>query len=366
MRVAIFADGQVHGKVLAHYKSQTDAVIDECTRRNVDVALDAGDVFEHPNIGDSHASTGAVAEAVLNWIWRLRFGGISYHAIPGNHDMAGAGSRDALTVISMDDSYIYREPSIERVDGEISVLFLPWSWASPESPEEIIERLLSDHGRVDILLGHVEVTGAVMQGARTCEPSPGKWQISRNYLESLVERDLVGRIALGHFHKRQDLTGRGTYVGALMQHNFGEEGNPAGFEIYDTETAEVEWVELDAAPKYRTVRVRGENDERPDGLDNLNNILRVRFEDHQPSADEIRRLESQGVRVEQVVEAVERVQRVDVPAGIMDKPHDLIRLWAEAQTPPFEQERVERMLTLFDDIHADSLQPAAVAEGEDF
>jgi DNA repair exonuclease SbcCD nuclease subunit len=58
-------------------------------------------------------------------------------------------------------------------------------------------------------------------------------------------------IALGHLHKRFD-----AYIGAIRQCNFGEEGNPTGFEVLtiENDTLDVRYIEINA-PKFIT----GEN-----------------------------------------------------------------------------------------------------------
>lgn len=174
------------------------------------------------------------------------------------------------------------------------------------------------------------------------ELKPGDWAMSRSDLEKVPAK----HIALGDFHRRQDLTGRGGYVGALRQLGFGEEGNTQGFEILDTDTWEAQWVELSACPVHRTVEIMP-GDPIPEQA--AGERLRVRYLSA-PSTDEVRHLEAQGVVVQHVVEREERVRRVEIPQGAMQDRRELIRLWAGAQNPPIGGERLENMLTVYGEV----------------
>ena len=355
MKIANTADWHVRGKDLGAMSEQLAAFTRECVRREVDLVIIAGDVFDRPTIGDNHASTGAVAEVPIRCVGELTKHDIDVVMIPGNHDIAGAGSADALHVFDgMDNVTVIREPG-SSVVCDIEVISLPWSWESAD-PEQNFSHFIAEssvdaaEGRSwpNLLLAHVQVTGARMSRTHTAEHKPGTWQISREFLEQLP----VDHVALGDFHARQDLAGgRGGYVGALRQCNFGEEGNPAGFEIWDTETNETEWVELDAAPKHRTVVISATEGTLPGRIGN--ELLRIRYDGGQPDPIEVKQLEKAGIRVEHIVDREERVRRAEVPAGILRKPHDMVRLWASTQEPAIDGARLDRMLRVFDETTAD-------------
>jgi DNA repair exonuclease SbcCD nuclease subunit len=343
MRTALTGDIHVCGKRLADCNAQLAAMVDQCAARKVEALYIGGDLFDRSSVGDNTASTGAVAAVPIRHIRALTEAGIRVVMIPGNHDMPGVGSADALHVFDgMAGVEVIRE-NTARADG----VFIPWSWDPTRPIEETFPPMPADAPAV--LLGHLELVGAKMTGATCCEKKPGKWQVAREFLKALP----IKHFALFHFHARQEVsTGRGGYIGALMQQGFGEEGNPAGFEIYDTDTGAVEWVELDAAPRYRTVKSESANVKI---TPNANEHLRVIFTgDTAPSPEAIRRMESDGIRVEQVVAQEERVRRAEVPAGIADNPHGLIDLWTGTQNPVFERPRVDRMRRTFDLVTADA------------
>lgn len=375
MKIALISDIHARGKDLDSLRRQLNASVPEMVKRGIDRVCVAGDVFDRPSVGDSQAGTGAIAEVLLGWVRELGNHHIDITMIDGNHDYTGAGGVSALRIFDgCPNVECFGDPGIRAIakSGQsLAIAILPWLWSSELSPQahldEILNRgeepTLSDLDMPKLLLGHVQVVGARMNGAFTCEATPGKWQISREYLEQYP----VDRIALGDFHARQDLTGKGGYIGAFRQLNFGEEGNQAGFEVWDSETNEFEWVELDAAPKYRTVVV-DDNDTSP-VTQNANEKLRVRIEpDVAMSTDReaIKRLESEGVTVERIVMAEESVSRVEIPEGVTNDPHKLIDLWAGTQLG-FDELRIKGMHVVLDEVFADKIvtpEPAEEPEPE--
>jgi DNA repair exonuclease SbcCD nuclease subunit len=347
MKIAFWSDVQISGKLLRAADAQLGAAVEQCIARGVSLVVDCGDLFERSSIGDEHASTGAIAEVWLRRVKRLADAGIEFVALVGNHDVSGAGSADALHVFDgMRGVTVARHPMLLG-RGDESLILLPWSW-NDANPVAGLDRLAMRKGCV--LAAHIEVIGARMQGSRCCEPVPGKWQINRADLEAFR----FEHVALGHFHARQDLLdGRGGYVGALLQHNFGEEDNPTGFEIYDTETRRAEWVELDAAPRFRTLRPTDSILEGARGIEaSPDDNWRVRFAG-EPDIADVKALEAAGVRVEIEVQAQERTIRAEVKPGIVGQPRELLELWASTQTPPLEAERMDAARAMLDRVQGD-------------
>jgi len=356
MLIANCADIHARGTDLEACRSQLAAMVAECVKRWVNLVTIAGDIFDRSSIGDSHASTGAIAAVVIGAVAELTKHGIEVLMIPGNHDASGAGSADALHVFDgMKMVQVIRRPEWWCPKGNVNILCLPWSWLGRDPADAIGQGFPAGvaGSSPSLLLAHLRVTGAKMSSEFTCEPKPGDWQVSRGFLESLP----FDHFALGDFHGRQDLTeGRGGYVGALRQLTFGEEGNPAGFEVWDTETNATEWVELDAAPRYRTLEIGSGQmpPEKPEGNEHLK--IRYTCAGIMGGNEAVRRLEAAGIEVEHLVDREERTQRAEVPEGIVHKPHDLIRLFASTQNPPPSEERVARMLRLYDEVHEDKTE----------
>lgn len=314
MLVANFADLHARGKDLAAFTAQWRAALAVCAERRVDLIAIAGDVFDKHNVGDGHACTSSIEKAVIA---PLVATGIKTVIIPGNHDYLVAGRETVLA--SLDDRpgiVIAREPGWVEcvVKGEgISIFCLSWLWSSDRSPEAIIADRKPSMFPKTLLLAHVQIIGARMSGTRTCEA--GSWTLARAALESFG----FDRVAAGDFHARQPNLageGRGGYVGALRQLNHGESGNPAGFELWNTETNAVEWIELDAAPRYRTVEMT-EAGAIPTA--EPGEILRVQTLGWAPTPAEARALElgsGGALSIEAVLEREERIARGgEIPAG---------------------------------------------------
>lgn len=348
MKIASIADIHLRGKDLDDCSRQLHAAGDIIVRRNIQTVILAGDVFDNfGRIGDNHASDGAVADVFLGWVAQLTRLGTVIHAVSGNHDSSGAGGVSALRAACSHQGFMLADEVewsiiVGQTRESVYGLFVPWQWSG--NAESVILDAMAAKPEADrhILVHHCEIIGRRMNGATTCEAKRHGWQVGSGFIESLGFNHVIG----GHFHKRQP-----GYTGALRQLNFGEGGNPAGFEIWDSELGAVEWVELDAAPRYRTIIVKP-GDEVPVVEPDANTITRVRFETPEVDSVAVRALEMKGVRCEQVIDRQQRVRRADVAPGILADHHELIKLWAKHQTPAIEPSRVSRMLRAYDHVFA--------------
>jgi len=324
MKIAIMADLHFRGKDLEAAAEQFQAVINRCTTSRVDAISLGGDLFDASMIGDSQGTTGAVLASfieVLDWARE-----IPILAIDGNHDLPTCGV-SALASLDHRSTFNYLPLGWNEFKG-FAVFAFPWVWRG--DAEEAVLAAFEVPAWAEklpkLFLGHVQVGGAVLGGGRTCPEGPGTWRLSRATVEKLGQT--FDRVALGDFHGRQpDLAGigKGGYVGALRQLNHGEEGNPAGFEIWDTETGAVEWIELNAAPRYRTVEVR-EGEEIPKAAPN--EILRVKTIDWKPSRLVAAEIEAAGVTIMPMIEKAERVARGDeLTTGALNDPFELLAVW---------------------------------------
>lgn len=380
MRSANFADPHARGKDLKALAAQCAQATCVIKTHNIDIITFAGDMFDAPNIGDAHASTGGVVAVMQKFIGDCTQDSLrEVLMIPGNHDMAGVGSADALHVFdAIPGVTIVREAGSWVSKAGLTVFCLPWAWdGAPEvelaegaidapitAPKGVYPTLEKGY---DLLLGHVQVIGARMNSRINCELSPQKWQISRDVLSKFPAR----HVALGDFHLRHDLTdGRGGYVGAFRHLNHNDEDNPAGFEIWDSVTNETEWVELTAAPRYETIVIRSKDASNPLGHAVDNKITRIDYE-IEPDADEVAQLEAYGIEVRIITQRDERRTRADVDDGVLQDGHGLIDLWAGVQQPPLADGRHKRMHTAYDRAIADTVIPddpassCAVIEDDD-
>jgi len=328
MRIALTADWHVRGKDLDAFSAQAGSMIEYLNDNPVEVVAIAGDIFDSAYIGDKHATTGAVAGAAIDVVSAFS---CPVLMIPGNHDIPGVGGEHALRIfLRMENVTVCSLPG--RIDiKEASFLCLPWQWSG--NATETLTHVTTEYSRFDVLLGHVRTVGAWLNSIHQCEKAD-TWEVTQETLDSLP----VGHIAFGDFHKRQDL-GKGGYIGAFRQLNYGEEGNPAGFEIYDTVTQVIEWIELDAAPRYFTY----DNDallSDPDHPPQDHVRIRVTQDD---GPEQIKYLESQGFTILHEIEREERTARPEIPEGVLQSPQELIKLWSTTQE--FPPDRTDGILT---------------------
>lgn len=332
MKIAIIADLQPTGDRLEEFRRQLDAAIDVAIANGCPVLAIAGDVWEVGNIGDSHRPTGAILRAVCEPMGRFlaEHPGNEIVCVRGNHDTDNDGPDDGLAALEMMDP---RRVTIIRQSGwyligDLSVAGLPWRWHGddPDTPPDAdaeLERLLECPGTYPdppphprLLLGHVQVVGARMNALRACEG--GNWAVSREKLEELATRHEIDRVALGDFHLRDvNLAGpgRGGYIGNLWQQNFSHAGNPQGIEVWDTDTGEAVWHEIEEARKHEIYTVS-----KVEEVVAVSRILPrrddvrawIKTDGFDLSRAEKREIEALGIRVSAInIQRVERVARLE-------------------------------------------------------
>jgi hypothetical protein len=335
MKLAITADWHVRGKTLDDAKAQIQALVAECDARNIHHIIHCGDVFDRPNIYDGHVSTGAIAEVVSDAIVRSDK---QWLIVAGNHDTAGVGSRTALaTLMGLPGVTVVEAPGY-MYHWDLDIAVLPWCWDFAEcTAEEAIAEIMKQ-GHPRFLVGHASVMGATYGNGQAAKWSDNSWMLRPETLDALGIP-----VFLGDYHRRQKY-----FVGALMQQNHGEEANPMGFVVFDTDTLEQEWVPLGAARSYITIEMKSEDE--PLAIPSRVHA-RIRTLGFRPSAalrahyacvDEI----GSSVKWEPVIERVERESRVAAEEINMADKVGLFRLWAERQTPALEnQARIEARLS---------------------
>jgi hypothetical protein len=335
MKLAITADWHVRGKTIEDATAQIEAFINECQARGIRHVIHCGDVFDRPNIYDGHVSTGAIAEVVSRAIVRSD---MEWLIVAGNHDTAGVGSRTALAVLmGLPGVTVFERPGLFESWG-VSVAVFPWCWDYAKGTADDALSDLMMQGHPALLAGHASVLGALYSNGQTSRWSNDSWMLTPEAL------DAIGiPVFLGDYHRRQKY-----YVGALLQQNHGEEANPMGFVVYDTQTQTEEWVPLGAARCHMTIEIHSEKDSLviPPRVH-----ARVRTIGFRPSAALRAHYEcvqeiGSTIRWEPVIEARLRESRLESETINLSDKMSLFRLWASRQNPPIEhQERVEAWLS---------------------
>ena len=361
MITAHFADPHARGKDLPAFSAQWNAAIDICISEHVDAVLIAGDVFDKYSHGDRYATTDDVQVAVVEPLMRLQKHnpGCRVIVVPGDHDLQGPGHKNALAILrTVPGCTVVDYP--QRIDlacatpgGEgIVVVAVPWQWSPDANAErDIMDNVVSNFGAPErqVLLSHLEVDGLKMTSNQVAEPKQStdarQFSVRRKFLDDLN----VGHLALGNYHIR----GNGM-IGALRQLNFGECGNPAGFEIRNWTTGETEWHELDAAPRYwqKTVTSDAQLQELLAERRDLFDHYWITADGFIPDPNQYARADKLGIRLDHWKPREERKRRVqELPDSILGDSNraDLINTWAKTQDPVIDDAETDRLIKLYND-----------------
>lgn len=346
-KAALIGDLHFSDKRLPDLSSAWTRSLDLAVKEGASCLLQAGDAVHYFNIAGREASFGTVLKALTDPL--IKFPGEKI-LIRGNHDSAGPGQDDALTPFDYIPSFrVAHTPQVFQGPG-LAVACLPWLTkahllAKPEyrnlpaaELENIYAKKVSDvlsylkdelasASGFKILLAHCEIPGAKV--------SDTQYMIGGNFEidQVLLERVGADRIVLGHIHKRQ-----GWYLGALTQLNFGDEGNPQGFEMLDLDTGESEFIEIDS-PRYWTFTT--------EELVTENSILALPKTDHikikgtelPTSGDNMFSAElPANVQFEKVVEQQVMTRRFSENLDPDSNPVELLKIWVResACTIPVE------------------------------
>lgn len=158
--------------------------------------------------------------------------------IPGNHDCF---YKDTAQVSSV--SIFKGYPNITIFDSvnvvefnNKKVMFVPWGCSVPTDT------------KVDIIVGHFELTGFKMNSFRVCDGGD----------DSDTLTNAGNLIITGHFHLRQERvnkTGTVLYVGTPYEMDYNDMGSDKGYHIVDTNTNNTEFVIYPLTTKHKKLTV---------------------------------------------------------------------------------------------------------------
>lgn len=292
--------GDIHfrSKRLNEISDAWERLIGHAKSNGFDYVIQAGDVFDHPNIFGKEATTGTIYDAFLA---PFVDDPLPFFAIPGNHDMGGPRDCDAISAINACSwANVKRKPGvypiIENGRGGVVICAIPWisraalmaklvaARVPPKDAKSKVESAIAailpvlakkvkefkDRGYCVILISHVEVTGARLGHGQV--QSDGAFEFSPAGLAK-VGADAYG---LGHIHIRQGIPGlpreNDGYLGTICQLSFGEGGNTVGARVLelddDWKIAKDYWLDNKSSPRYHTVEDIGDAEYR-DGVDHV-------------------------------------------------------------------------------------------------
>lgn len=221
------ADG-VNVRERDHYDAGF-AAVEALKSEGVDCILDCGDMAEIP---------APRKRAILSLISLVRFAGVPYLAVDGNHTSLKSSNDIHIYDILASECENFRGFRGPAFDPYTKVSFVPHSYDNDEI-REFIETSL--HRDSEILIGH--------------------WAADNiPYVGQVAMRDLPDgvRIFLGHYHNyRPSAEHHPTYVGATERTAWDQWDYPTGCAIYDSDTGDYtridiptrKWVNVEAGPE---------------------------------------------------------------------------------------------------------------------
>jgi len=277
---------------------------DYCLKNDVDLILFGGDLF-HVRKHIAVPTFNAVYEAMCEFhVYK-----IPMVLIPGNHDQADKEGTDHSIYAFSTFCNVANEPGWITVKGksgaQYQILAIPYT-ENIEQLRQLTYEPVNLPG-TKFLLAHLG-----MQGAKV-----GADFVYRNPHDPVIEDlnpDQYDFGFLGHYHIHQYLTNNICYVGAPLQHNWGDKGQTRGFLVYDTEAKTAQQVPLDA-PQF----IDWTNDGNPTGLPNpacKGHYLRE-YSNFKHSLDDIEGVrQSVGARSYEVVPTRNGIKAIDNRLGI--------------------------------------------------
>ncbi len=255
MKVLIFSDLHLHqwpyGSSLVNgmnsrLKAQADVL---------DVIANASEEADHVVFcGDFFHTHGKMDAAVLKVAYEgmskiIDRGNVFIDVLVGNHDMADQGMNNhALHWLNAFNNT--GDPPIRVIDRPTHNKIDCPTWADNFSylpyteDKAVIEKFFAECG--DVCFMHQGVAKVPM----------GSGFLIDEILTLDMIPDHVKHVFTGHYHQHNKVSDKLTIVGSTMQHTWSDIGDDRGYVWYDTETGEIELVDV-GAPRFTTLNMDG-------------------------------------------------------------------------------------------------------------
>ena len=205
-------------------------LIPELKKRNIDTIFHCGDLFDNRSSLDIK-----VINEVLK-LFREDLKDFKVYIIVGNHDSVFKNTIEINSVEVLrgySNVNVISEPSLIENVG-----LVPWI-VDKENFESFMKT-----NKPEITLGHFEIFGGKFSGAI----DKNKEHISPDFFDETTKLVLSG-----HYHTRSEIKSAKCsihYIGNCYHLDRGDEGEPRGMCILDTETLKIDYVDDYAALKY--------------------------------------------------------------------------------------------------------------------
>ncbi len=261
MKVAIMADIHFHD-YKPHSHIDLDGVnsrLNDCATafrwaanravgEGASILLIAGDVFH---------VRGAMKPSVINVVrgcikYAVETCKLEVGILAGNHDMedfnGGPTAIDFLTD-HHGPVYVLNKPGVWSIN-KMPVLAVPYQHTVEGFRDGLAKAMEGTTSKPEIALFHQGIDDFKPRAAM---PDTG---VTAGFLRALVNEHVGPKCAIfsGHYHVPHADHGSLVFqVGALLQHNLGDEGTPRGILIYDTEKRKAQFATNNVSPRFVTV-----------------------------------------------------------------------------------------------------------------
>ncbi|MHA1816220.1 MAG: metallophosphoesterase family protein [Candidatus Heimdallarchaeaceae archaeon] len=211
-----------------------------CLAEGIDHVVIGGDVFHGKSVIYSLAQN-----LFLKYIKKYTDKDLNFIIIDGNHDLSGKGKDIVSSLYTLQNlrNVLWVENGKTVFDGDNDILFVPYS----HDVSEVVKQ-----GKAKILFSHF--------GLNEAELSSGLSIISDLSIRDLRERYEL--VILGHYHKPQEIIEPNFslyYSGSLIQLDWGEKNEQKRFLIVDSDTLDVQSIELHDYLKHVEVIMDSKN-----------------------------------------------------------------------------------------------------------
>jgi DNA repair exonuclease SbcCD nuclease subunit len=224
---------------LADAISCINQIYEYAVANDADVVLFGGDMFhvrKHINV--------TAFNAVYVGMSQFSVSKIPVLLIPGNHDQCDKEGHDHSIYAFRTFLEVADKPGWYELRGKSGKLYdicaIPYC-----DDVEMIHGLVNGRPRTlhtTLLLGHLGVQGAKVGAdfVYTNPRDPTVVDLNCSYFDACF---------LGHYHEHQQLAPNCWYIGAPLQHTWGDTGQQRGFLEYDTDTGAIQKILLQS-PKF--------------------------------------------------------------------------------------------------------------------
>jgi DNA repair exonuclease SbcCD nuclease subunit len=207
-------------------KFYTDTFFPEIEKRGIKTIVHLGDVFDRRK----YINYNTLKSCKEYFFDKARDMDLDIHMIPGNHDTYFKNTNDVnspeLLLQEYNNITIYPEVTELMLDRR-KVLFMPWICG--ENYQRSMEAVKDTDA--EVCFGHFEFAGFIMYKGFANEHGMDA--------QAFNKFDLV---CSGHFHHRHKI-GNVAYLGNPYEMTWSDFDDPRGFNIYDTVTNELEFIE---------------------------------------------------------------------------------------------------------------------------